>query len=102
MIPSLKKGVTLPQPDWTGIETERLTLRQWRGSDVAPNMAMLSDPSTARYITADGKPITELMNGWRNAAIMAGHWVLNGIGMFVVEEKATGKFTGRVGPWFPP
>ena len=102
MIPSLKRGVRLPQPDWTGIETERLILRQWRGSDVAPNMAMLSDPGTARYITADGKPITDLMNGWRNAAIMAGHWVLNGIGMFVVEEKATGKFTGRVGPWFPP
>jgi RimJ/RimL family protein N-acetyltransferase len=102
MIPPLKTGVTLPRPDWTGIETERLILRQWCGADVAPNTAMLSDPATARYITADGKPITEPMNGWRNSAIMAGHWVLNGIGMFVVEEKATGKFTGRVGPFFPP
>jgi RimJ/RimL family protein N-acetyltransferase len=33
---------------------------------------------------------------------MAGHWVLHGIGMFVVEEKSSGKFAGRVGPWFPP
>jgi RimJ/RimL family protein N-acetyltransferase len=99
---SLKPGVTLPQPQGPVIETERLILRQWRASDIAPNTRMLSDPGTARYITADGKPITEAMNGWRNAAIMAGHWVLNGIGMFVVEEKSTGQFAGRVGPWFPP
>src|SRR5690242_10446206 len=38
----------------------------------------------------------------RNSAIMAGHWVLLGFGMFVVEEKASGKFVGRVGPFFPP
>jgi RimJ/RimL family protein N-acetyltransferase len=102
MIAPLKAGVTLPQWQCPMIETKRLILRQWRACDVAPNTAMLSDPGTARYITADGKPITELMNGWRNAAIMAGHWVLNGIGMFVVEEKSTGRFAGRVGPWFPP
>jgi len=102
MMPPLKPGATLPQPNWTGIETERLILRQWRASDVAPNMAMLSDPGTARYITADGRPITEIINGWRNAAIIAGHWVLNGFGMFAVEEKSSGKYVGRVGPWFPP
>jgi RimJ/RimL family protein N-acetyltransferase len=28
--------------------------------------------------------------------------VLHGIGMFVVEEKSSGKYVGRVGPWFPP
>jgi len=102
MIPPLKKGATLPQPNWTGIETERLILRQWRAADVVPNTAMLSDPISGRFITADGKQITEPMNGWRNSAIMAGHWVLKGIGMFVVEEKSSGKFTGRVGPFFPP
>ena len=42
------------------------------------------------------------MAGWRNAAIMAGHWVLHGFGMFVVEEKASGTFVGRVGPFYPP
>ena len=83
------------------IETKRLILRTWRESDIVPNTAMLSDPGTARYITADGKPVNEL-NGWRNATIMSGHWLLHGYGMFVVEEKATGKFVGRVGPWYPP
>jgi RimJ/RimL family protein N-acetyltransferase len=102
MIVPLRKGAALPQPNWPGIETERLILRQWRGSDVAANTAMLSDPLSGRYITGDGKPITEPFNGWRNSAIMAGHWVLHGIGMFVVEEKSSETFVGRVGPFFPP
>lgn len=102
MIPPLKRGATLPQPGWPGIETERLILRQWRAGDIAANTAMLGDPQSARFITADRKPVTEPMTGWRNAAIMAGHWALHGFGMFVVEEKASGKFVGRVGPFYPP
>src|SRR5258708_35242404 len=102
MLAALKPGITLASRDGPVLETERLKLRPWCGADIAPNTAMLSDPPTARFITADGKPITEELNGWRNAAIMAGHWVLHGVGMFVVEEKSSGKFVGRVGPWFPP
>jgi RimJ/RimL family protein N-acetyltransferase len=103
MFPPLRPGVTLARPDGGPlIETDRLTLRRWRGDDVAPNTAMLSDPGTARFITADGKPVTDALVGWRNAAIMSGHWVLHDVGMFVVEETSTGKFVGRVGPWFPP
>ena len=48
MMPPLKKGAALPQPDWPGIKTERLVLRQWRASDVAANMKMLGDPLSAR------------------------------------------------------
>lgn len=102
MRPLLKPGVTLGAPDGPVIETAGLKLRRWRGADVAPNTAMLSDPGTARFITADGKPVTSELDGWRNAAIMSGHWALHGFGMFVVEEKSTGEFVGRVGPWFPP
>lgn len=97
MIASFKPGVAVSQT----IETERLKLRRWRDDDIAPNTKMLSDPDTARFITADGKPITNEFVGWRNAAIMAGHWALHGFGMFVVEEKSSGKFAGRVGPWLP-
>jgi RimJ/RimL family protein N-acetyltransferase len=102
MAPSVKPGAALASINGPVIETERLILRQWRGSDIAPNTAMLSDPPTARFITIDGKPVTDELVGWRNAAVMAGHWVLYGAGMFVVEEKSSGKFAGRVGPWFPP
>jgi RimJ/RimL family protein N-acetyltransferase len=102
MSPPLKPDVTLAQPGGPVIATERLILRPWRGADIAANTAMLSDPATARFITADGKAVTEELVGWRNAAIMAGHWALHGYGMFVVEEKQSGRFVGRVGPWFPP
>jgi RimJ/RimL family protein N-acetyltransferase len=103
MLPPLKPGVALSAPDGAPVvETDRLKLRRWCGADVAPNSAMLSDPGTARFITADGKAVTEALVGWRNAAIMSGHWVLHGVGMFVVEEKISCKFVGRVGPWFPP
>jgi RimJ/RimL family protein N-acetyltransferase len=102
MLPPLKPGVSLAGPDRAVIKTDRLTLRAWCGADIAPNTAMLSDPDTARFIAADGKPVTTELAGWRNAAVMSGHWMLHGVGMFVVEEKTSGKFVGRVGPWFPP
>jgi len=102
MIPSLKPGVTLAYPTGPILETDRLTLRPWRESDIEPNTAMLADPLSGRFITADNKPITDAFVGWRNAAIMAGHWMLHGIGMFAVEERSSGKYVGRVGPWAPP
>ena len=40
MLPPLKAGVILAQPNGPVIETERLKLRQWCGADVAPNAAM--------------------------------------------------------------
>jgi len=102
MIVAVKPGAALAQVKGPGIETERLILRPWRADDVAPNTAMLSDPGTARFITPDRRPVNDELSGWRNAAIMAGHWALHGFGMFVVEEKSSGLFTGRVGPWIPP
>src|ERR1700692_4286364 len=102
MIAPIKPGVTLAQLNGPVIETERLKLRMWCEADIEPNTAMLADPASGRFITADGKPVTDAFVGWRNAAIMSGHWALYGFGMFVVEEKSSGKFVGRVGPWFPP
>jgi RimJ/RimL family protein N-acetyltransferase len=102
MLVPVKPGAALAQLNGPVIETERLILRTWRSDDIAPNSAMLSDPGTARFITVDRKPVTDELIGWRNAAVMAGHWALHGFGMFVVEEKSSGTFVGRVGPWSPP
>jgi RimJ/RimL family protein N-acetyltransferase len=102
MIAPLKPGVALAGLNGPVIETGRLILRPWRSDDIAPNTAMLADPASGRFITADGKPITDAFAGWRNAAIMSGHFALHGVGMFVVEEKQTSRFAGRVGPWKPP
>jgi RimJ/RimL family protein N-acetyltransferase len=98
----LRPGVTPPQASGPVIETEHLWLRQWQARDMAPYTAMLSDPGTARFITVDGKPVVDTMTGWRHAVVMAGHWTLHGFGMFAVEEKSSGRFAGRVGPWSPP
>ena len=69
MIPPVKPGVTLPMPMDLVIETERLLLRRWRDADVAPNTEMLGDPAAARFITSDGKAVTDEFVGWRNAAL---------------------------------
>ena len=102
MIPPLKPGARLLRVDGPVIETARLILRPWRSDDIAANTAMLSDPGTARYITPDGVAITTEIGGWRNAAVISGHWALHGFGMFAVEERASGRYVGRVGPWNPP
>jgi RimJ/RimL family protein N-acetyltransferase len=102
MVAPIRPDATLAPSQGPVIETERLKLRRWCDADIAPNTAMLADPASARFITSDGKPVTDEFVGWRNAAIMAGHWALHGFGMFVVEEKQSGHFVGRVGPWLPP
>ena len=102
MVSLIKPGARLLQVDGPVIETARLMLRPWRASDIAANTAMLSDPDTARFITPDHQPITSELKGWRNAAVIAGHWALHGFGMFAVEEKSSGRYIGRVGPYYPP
>ena len=102
MFARTKAGATLLRVEGPVIETKRLKLRMWQESDIEPNTAMLADPASGRFITADGEPVTDTYVGWRNATIMSGHWLLHGVGMFVVEEKSSGKFAGRVGPWCPP
>jgi len=97
-----KPGAALAQLNGPVIETPRLKLRQWCHADIAPYTAMLADPGTARFITVDGKPVTDEMTGWRHTVVMAGHWAIHGAGMFAIEEKHSGTFVGRAGPWFPP
>ncbi|HEX8571800.1 MAG TPA: GNAT family N-acetyltransferase [Allosphingosinicella sp.] len=83
------------------LRTARLTLRGWRPEDFAPYSAMLADPETARFITRRGEPCSE-PEAWAETAFLVGHWQLLGFGMFVVEERSTGAFLGRVGPLQPP
>src|SRR5215472_5579680 len=81
MIARFKLGIAIPQTNAPILETERLILRRWQEADIEPNTEMLADPVSARFITSDRKPVTDAFFGWRNAAIMAGHWALHGFGM---------------------
>lgn len=91
----------LGTPAAPALETPRLILRGWRPEDFPAYAAMLADDDTARYITARGRALSEA-EAWSEAAWLVGHWQMLGYGMFVVEERATGAFLGRIGPLHPP
>lgn len=82
------------------LETERLVLRGWRREDAAPFAAMMAQPEVARFLTADQRP-QDFAAAWRTLSAFVGHWALRGYGLYVVEEKASGAFVGRVGLWNP-
>ena len=81
------------------LETDRLTLRMLRGSDLDAYAEMCADPEVMRYI-GDGQPLARPM-AWRNLAMMVGHWSLRGYGLWAVEERASGVLVGRIGFWNP-
>lgn len=79
------------------LETERLILRTPAKLDFEPWARMLADPEAARFI---GGPQSR-SGAWRNLALMAGAWVIEGFGNFSVLEKSSGRWIGRAGPWQP-
>ncbi|MEA3064664.1 MAG: hypothetical protein QOJ27_1110 [Sphingomonadales bacterium] len=83
------------------LETPRLVLRGWRPEDFAPYAAMLADDETARFITAQGRGL-DPDEAWNETVWLVGHWQMLGYGMFVVEERSSGAFLGRVGLLRPP
>ena len=81
------------------LETERLILRAIDPErDLDAWAAAMADEETVRYI--GGKTMNRA-ESWRNMAMGMGHWDIRGYGFFSVEEKATGRWVGRGGPWFP-
>ncbi len=82
------------------IETERLLLRPLGPEDAAAHMALMADPAVAAFLAPDGK-VQSSNYRWRQFASYLGHWRIRGYGFFAVEEKRTGAFVGRVGPWRP-
>lgn len=60
---------------------------------------MSADPEVVRYM-GNGQPATRVQ-AWRAMATFVGHWSLRGYGLWAVEERATGKFIGRIGLWNP-
>ena len=77
------------------IETERLLLRGLSAEDFNAYADMVADPEVTRYLGV-GQPLTR-WDAWRQMAIFIGHWELRGFGIWAVEERATGRFLGRIG-----
>jgi RimJ/RimL family protein N-acetyltransferase len=81
------------------IETERLILRPIDAArDLDGWARTMGDEQTVRYL--GGKTMNRA-NSWRNMAMVMGHWQIRGYGFFSLEDKATGEWVGRVGPWNP-
>ncbi len=77
------------------LATDRLRLTALAEKHFEPYASMLADDDTTRFI-GDGQPL-DRMNAWRSMAMLLGHWVLRGYGMWAVELADTGEFIGRVG-----
>ncbi len=76
------------------IETDRTVLREHRVDDFESYAAFWADPVVTRFI--GGKPRSR-EDSWVRILRYAGMWRLIGYGLWVVEEKATGRLVGEAG-----
>ena len=81
------------------LETPRLRLRMFRQKDFEAYTDMLADPEVARHLS-HGQPLSR-PEAWRHMAMLLGHWQLLGFGPWAVEERGSGEFVGRIGPYHP-
>jgi len=81
------------------IETPRLRLRPIRESDLDDLARLNADLGVMRYVGA-GRPMTR-QQSWRQIALVMGHQQMRGYSILAIEERASGAFLGRSGPWFP-
>lgn len=80
------------------IETERLILRPWRGSDFAPFAALNADPAVMEFF-----PDTLTREESDALALRVKERIeTEGLGFFAVEVKGGPDFIGMVGPSVPP
>jgi RimJ/RimL family protein N-acetyltransferase len=79
------------------LETPRLLLRPTLPEDFEPWAAFVADPESSRFVGGvQPRPVA-----WRGFLAMAGAWAIQGFAMFSVIEKASGRWIGRIGPWYP-
>ncbi|MGE0045395.1 MAG: GNAT family N-acetyltransferase [Hyphomonadaceae bacterium] len=79
------------------LETDRLILRPPVQDDFPHFAAFAADEAVNTHLGGVQPPHA----AWRMMATIAGSWALMGFGMFSVIEKASGRWVGRLGPWFP-
>ncbi|SFE49477.1 GNAT family N-acetyltransferase [Roseivivax sediminis] len=74
------------------IETERLVLRELRITDLGDFVAFYADPRT-QFV---GGPLDRVQT-WQRMLQMAGHWQLQGYGLWVAARATTGEPVGYAG-----
>ena len=76
------------------LETERLTLRPFRASDLDPQAAVLADPEVMRFL--GGSPLSR-EDSWRRMLCGPGMWAMLGYGYWAVERRDDGAYVGQLG-----
>ena len=76
------------------LRTERLRLRPHGREDFDRLVALWQDPIVVRHF--GGQPVSP-EDSWNRLLRYAGHWALNGYGLWAVEELETGRFVGDAG-----
>jgi RimJ/RimL family protein N-acetyltransferase len=85
------------------IETERLTLRGWRDTDLDALAAINADPDVMRFIS-DGS-VRDRQRTTEDLRSMMRGWDERGFGLFAIDVRETGAFIGWAGlavPTFLP
>ncbi len=75
------------------LETDRLTLREPRESDLDGLAAFMADPARCRFMGGTGDRFV----AYRSILNNIGHWVLRGYGFWSLDLRAERSFVGRVG-----
>lgn len=78
------------------IETERLTLRAPAEEDFEADVAFYA---SGRSVGVGGPFPPDQV--WSKLAATIGHWALRGYGFWSIDEKATGRYCGRAGLYYP-
>ena len=83
----------MSRPDGILLETERLILRRVTLADLDQMASINGDPEVMRYI-GDGSVWTRTQSEARIRRILKVYEIFPGLGLWIGEEKLTGKFIG--------
>ena len=79
------------------LETDRLILRRWRKSDVAPFAAINADPAVMEFLG----PLKSTEESQQMIRNMDSGFDVNGFGLWAAELKETQELAGLIGCWVP-
>ena len=74
------------------LETDRLTMRMFRETDLDAYAEMCGDADVMKYL---GGATMSRSEAWRSMATVLGHWQLRLFGLWAVEERASPGPCGR-------
>lgn len=77
------------------LQTERLTLREYRSADFDLFADHLVNPESAIHLGS-----ADRQTAWRIFTSHAGLWLVHGAGWWAIEDRQTGQLVGSVGAFF--